>query len=118
MNVFELVLWDGPAAGTLLVRRGPIRGISLAGELVEAGNLELRRLGDDEDIRAGRIAGSENELAGGVAKLRLPIPLVSAIMTKVSGRGSVRLEHTVRDREVVGSNPTAPTLRHTVGQIG
>jgi hypothetical protein len=26
-----------------------------------------------------------------------------------SGRGSVRLEHTVRDREVGGSNPLAPT---------
>ena len=26
-----------------------------------------------------------------------------------SGRGSARLEHTVRDREVGGSNPLAPT---------
>ncbi|KAF0110104.1 MAG: hypothetical protein FD147_1889, partial [Chloroflexi bacterium] len=26
-----------------------------------------------------------------------------------SGRGSVRLEHSVRDREVEGSNPFAPT---------
>ena len=28
-----------------------------------------------------------------------------------SGRGSVRLEHSVRDREVGGSNPPAPTKR-------
>ncbi len=57
MNVFELVLWDGPAAGALLVRRGPVGGVALASELVDAGNLEARRLSDDEHVRAGRIAG-------------------------------------------------------------
>jgi hypothetical protein len=30
--------------------------------------------------------------------------------TGTAGRGSVRLEHTVRDREVGGSNPLAPTF--------
>ncbi len=34
-----------------------------------------------------------------------------------SGRGSVRLERTVRDREVGGSNPPAPTGKIPVDSI-
>jgi hypothetical protein len=38
--------------------------------------------------------------------------------TGTAGRGSVRLEHTVRDREVGGSNPLAPTDDLTGSAIG
>src|SRR5512144_2828879 len=56
---------------------------------------------------------AEARISSRLARVILPIREQADIMAKLTGRGSARLEHTVRDREVVGSNPTAPTTAHT-----